>query len=275
MTTRALVLGGGGTAGIAWETGILAGLAESGVDVLDADLVVGTSAGSAVAAQVTSGLPWDRLVAGQVDPVVQARELTPTMDVPALIARMTELAEVPDGPERWHEIGEWALTAVTVSEADRRTVIESRLPKHDWPDRDLRIVALDAATGEPRVFDRNSGVPLVDAVAASCAVPGVWPPVTIGSARYMDGGVRSGENADLAAGYDRVLVLQVLDLTGLGTLTDQVTQLRAGGATVEVINASADVIGPNPLDPATRAPACRAGVVQGRSEADRIAAFWR
>ncbi|HVV18299.1 MAG TPA: patatin-like phospholipase family protein [Pseudonocardiaceae bacterium] len=278
MTTRALVLGGGGTAGIAWETGVLAGLAESGVDVRGADLVVGTSAGSAVAAQVASGLPFDQLVARQVDPARQSREITPTVDVAELLAAMQEVdAEAAEPVQQWRKLGELALSTDTVAEADRLTVIESRLPVHEWPDRAMRLVAVDAATGEPAVFDKDSGVSLVDAVAASCAVPGVWPPVTIGTARYMDGGVRSIENADLAAGYNRVLVLQAMEMPGTDTLGRQIEHLRAGGSAVEVIRtdeASRAAIGVNPLDPETRAPACRAGVAQGRAEAARISAFW-
>jgi NTE family protein len=71
---RALVLGGGGVAGIAWMTGLLAGLADAGQDVTGADLLVGTSAGAAVAAQVGSGLSLDALFARQTDPALQARE---------------------------------------------------------------------------------------------------------------------------------------------------------------------------------------------------------
>ena len=86
-------------------------------------------------------------------------------------------------------------------------MIAQRLPSHDWPDRDLRISAIDTATGELVTFDRSSGVGLVDAVAASCAVPGVWPPVTIGDRRYMDGGVGSSVNMALADDCDVVVVL--------------------------------------------------------------------
>ena len=64
-----------------------------------------------------------------------------------------------------------------------------------------------ADNGEFVAFEKSSGVSLVDAVAASCAVPGVWPPVTINGRRYIDGGMRSAVNADLAAGYERVVVL--------------------------------------------------------------------
>lgn len=87
------------------------------------------------------------------------------------------------------------------------TVIAARLPAADWPERDLRIPAVDAVTGEVVIFTRDSGVTLVDAVTASCAVPGIWPPASIGDHRYVDGGVRSSANADLAAGADQILLI--------------------------------------------------------------------
>jgi NTE family protein len=280
--TRALVLGGGGIAGVAWETGILAGLAESGVDVLDADLVIGTSAGSTVAAQVTSGVPLAQLLARQTDPALQPRELLPETDVAALLTRLGEISEAAqDGPDLRRRTGDLALSTATVTERERRAVIQDRLPVHEWPNRAVRVTAVDTETGDLVVFDRESGVPLVDAVAASCAVPGVWPAVTIGGRRYMDGGMRSAENADLAAGFDTVLVLQVLELPGGERwgmdLDTQLRTLRAGGSLIEVIKAdetSAAAFTTNPLDPATRGPSALAGVAQGRAEAARIKAFW-
>jgi NTE family protein len=159
-----------------------------------------------------------------------------------------------------------------VSESERRAVIESRLPSHEWPARALRIVAVDAETGEPRVFDNDSGVRLVDAVTASCAVPGVWPPATVNGRRYVDGGVRSAENADYAAGATRVLVVVPLGEVDLfpteKSLSQVVNELRAHGAEVAIIAPDEDsrvAIGANPLDPATRRPAAEAGRAQGRA----------
>ena len=113
---------------------------------------------------------------------------------------------------------------------------------------------------------------LVDAVAASCAVPGIWPPVTIGGSRYMDGGVRSPDNADLAAGFGRITVISPLGfdspIPSPLPLRDVVARLRAEGSAVTVIvpdAASAAAIGANPLDPATRTPASNAGRAQGRA----------
>jgi NTE family protein len=88
-------------------------------------------------------------------------------------------AEIGDPAELRRRIGALALTADTVPESDRLAVIRARLPMHDWPDGALAVLAVDAHTGEPCVFTRDSGVALVEALAASCAVPGIWPPVRI------------------------------------------------------------------------------------------------
>ena len=75
-------------------------------------------------------------------------------------------------------MGAFALAASTLPETKRRAVIAARLPAAGWPGRDLRIPAVDAVTGEVVIFTRDSGVTLVDAVTASCAVPGIWPPAS-------------------------------------------------------------------------------------------------
>jgi NTE family protein len=278
MTRRGVVLGGGGVAGIAWETGYLTGLAEAGRSVLDADLFVGTSAGSTVAAQITSGVPLAELYQRQVDPALQAPELAAVLDAAAIGELFgSAYANATDPLDMRRRIGALALEAPTVPEADRRAVIAARLPSHTWPDAELRIVAVDAHSGEERIFDKDSGVDLVDAVAASCAVPATWPPVTIGDRRYVDGGIRSGENADVAAGCDRVLVLQVMEFPDLSGLDDQVAALRAEGARVTVIRpdeASKIALGPNLLDPEVRGPAAKAGYEQGLREAADLAWFW-
>jgi NTE family protein len=278
MTRRGLVLGGGGVAGIAWETGYLTGLAEAGRSVLDADLFVGTSAGSTVAAQVTSGVPLPELYQRQADPARQAPELAATLDAEAIGELFgSAYAEAGSPLDMRRRIGALALAAPTLPEAERRAVIAARLPSHSWPEADLRIVAVDAHTGKERVFDKSSGVELVDAVAASCAVPATWPPVTIGEHRYIDGGVRSAENADLAAGCARVLILQVMEIPESPDLDRQVAALRAGGAEVTVIRpdeAAKAALGPNLLDPAVRTPAAKAGYEQGVRETAGLSWFW-
>jgi NTE family protein len=272
--TEALVLGGGGVAGVAWITGLLAGLADAGQDVTGADLLVGTSAGSVVAAQLGQGLSLDELYARQVEPDLQSAEIMADLDLTSLGTEFAGvLMHATTVPEIRRAVGRYALDAATVSEPERRAVIESRLPSREWPARTVRIVAVDAETGEPRVFDNDSGVRLVDAVTASCAVPGVWPPVTIDGRRYVDGGVRSGENADYAAGATRVLVIAPLGDVDLfpteKPLSQAVAEMRTNGTEVAIITpdeASQVAFGTNPLDPSTREPAAVAGRAQGRAQ---------
>ena len=274
MTERhALVLGGGGVAGIAWMTGLLAGLAEAGDDISGADTIIGTSAGAAVAAQLGSGLALNDLYARQAEPDRQAAEIGAEIDLAKIGAEIGAYMTGASTPEETlRQVGAYALDAQTVPEATRRAVIESRLPADSWPGRRILLTAVDAESGELRVFDRDSGVSLVDAVVASCAVPGIWPPVTIGGRRYIDGGVRSADNADLAAGYTRITIISPLGYDSpLPTpmpLRAVTGQLRDGGSHVSVIvpdQASLAAIGANPLDPSTRGPAAQAGLAQGQA----------
>ena len=170
-------------------------------------MLVGTSAGSTVAAQLSSGLDLEALYDRQTAPT--STELNPNVAIEEITELFLTAMMQPNTTttEKLQKIGAVALSTATVSEQVRREVIEQRLPSHDWPERVLRISAIDTATGELVSFDRSSGVGLVDAVAASCAVPGVWPPVTIGDRRYMDGGVGSSVNLGLADDCDVVVVL--------------------------------------------------------------------
>ncbi|MGW2729972.1 patatin-like phospholipase family protein [Streptomyces sp. NPDC001494] len=269
----ALVLGGGGVGGIAWITGLLTGLADAGQDVTGADLLLGTSAGSTVSAQLGSGLGLAELYARQVDPALQSAEIMAVMDLEGFAAEIgAATSATASVPELRRAVGRAALAAPTVPEPRRRAVIESRLPSHGWPERALRIVAVDAESGEPRVFDKDSGVPLVDAVAASCAVPGVWPPVGIDGRRYVDGGVRSMANLDLVGDPDRVVVLVPMGMTepfpSEQPVEESVRELRARGVEVVVVapdEAALAAIGDNPLNPGTRGPAAEAGRAQGRA----------
>ncbi|MEO8971400.1 MAG: patatin-like phospholipase family protein [Ktedonobacteraceae bacterium] len=280
--TRALVLGGGGVAGVAWELGILAGLHGAGVDVRDADIIIGTSAGSVVGAQIASGTDIESLFAAQILPAEQSKERMVAFDpTPMMEAFSQAVAGAGSDIKAIRaRIGAYALAASTVPEAERRVIIGSRLPVHEWPQRRLLIVAVDTETGEEYIMDRESGVTLVDAVAASCAVPGIWPPVTIAGHRYMDGGVRSATNADLARGYERILILNPLGANAnfLGNGLDaEVASLQRDGSQVLVIGpdaASTTAIGMNPLDPATREPSAKAGRIQARELATPVATLW-
>jgi NTE family protein len=281
VTKRGLVLAGGGLAGIAWETGILRGVADGDPDIarrlLDADVLLGTSAGSAVAAQVGSGTPIDELFARQITDAPY--ELDSGVDVDDIVGLFVGAMSDPAATreQKMQRIGATALAADTVAEPVRREVIVHRLPAHDWPERELRITAIDVATGELVVFDRDSGVELIDAVAASCAVPGAWPPVTIGTRRYMDGGVGSTVNMAAAADCDAVVVLVPSgEFTpspfGDGTAAE-VAAFPGATLTIFADDASLAAFGRNPLDPACRIPSADAGREQGRKMAAAVADF--
>jgi NTE family protein len=294
---RALVLGGGGSAGNAWLIGIIAGLFEAGLDVTRADLIIGTSAGSTAASQITSATPTELIAATLAAPQQQAapagsdRGSAPVR--PAANHNHVErlsviIAASKDVADMRRRMGAAALEAEAASDGSTqarwRATVAARLPSQQWPGQAVQITAVDAHTGEPVVFDRHSGVDLVDAVAASCAGGGFA--YGIGDKQYIDGGYRSNaENADLAAGYARVLVLSPFSGRSLqppewGThLSAQVDELRAGGSKVETVfpDGSARGIfapGGNVMDPSSRLSAGQAGYDQGKALATRLAHFW-
>lgn len=271
----ALVLGGGGITGIAWELGILAGLAEGGVDLTDADVVVGTSAGSVVGAQVTSGLPLADLYAVQLEP--------PDAELGGRLSRIAALKLVPpyllpgSGRDKLARVGRVARASHEPGSVDREGVIRSRLTAHHWPDRDLRVTAVDAESGEFTVFTRDSDVDLVAAIAASCAVPTVWPPVEIGGRYYMDGGMRSTANVDVALGAERVVVLAPLPRS-LSKRTSIRSQLgKVGAREWSVVTPDPEALaafGRNLLDPAKRRVAAEAGLRQSRGLVEEMRHVW-
>lgn len=274
--SRALVLGGGGITGVAWEIGLLAGLADAGVRADSADLILGTSAGSVVGAQLCSGTPLDELYERQLVPATG--ENAARLGRWALVRYVLSAIGGDDRTAR-ARLGRQALRARTEPESQRRAVIASRLPSHDWPEHPrLLVTAVEARTGEPVVWDRDSGVPLVDAVAASCAVPLVWPPVTVSGNRYVDGGVRSPVNADFATGCSRVLIIAptTAAIRPSGRVGRQLASLGPGvRAAVFSPDAEAGaVMGRNVLDPAFRAAAARAGRRQAVKVADAVSALW-
>jgi NTE family protein len=279
MTTRALVLGGGGVAGIAWELGLLSGWAAEGVDVTGADLVVGTSAGSVVGAQVRLGeglqALYERQLAGA------AGEMKVEFDgVSAMSAFAEAMAGATGEQDARARLGALALAVDTVPEARRRAIIEGRIGDPEWPAARLVITAVDTADGEFLPLDSSSGVRLLDAVTASCAVPGVWPPATVAGRRLMDGGMRSVTNADLATGCDKVLVVSPTSGLGGGLLgpgMDREVEILRKDAEVHVVladEASLAAFGTNVLDPATREPSARAGRAQAAATLDAVRAFW-
>lgn len=282
MTKNALVLAGGGVAGIAWETGLLLGIQDANPALIEQLLgqettLVGTSAGAAVAAQISAGTPLEELFERQLSGATT--ELSPAFDMQGLVAKMTAAMTESSSPEEARRrIGAIARSSETTPRAARRAVIEARLSSDEWPTQPLLITAIDTDSGELQVFGRGSGASVVDAVEASCAVPGIWPTVEIDGRHYMDGGMRTIANADLAAGADRVLI--VVPSSGSTALGPAITpqELEAlADAKVQVIYGDEDSIaamGLNPLDPQTRRPAALAGREQGRRCSAELTEFW-
>ncbi len=294
----ALVLGGGGSAGHAWTIGVIAGLAEAGIDMTEAaDLVIGTSSGATVAAQVRSGIPPAKLLtailAEPVPPVGQNRPLPPGPPMATIFERMRAIgAAAVSAADLQRAMGAFGLESDATlgpAAAERwRAMVAARLPRQQWPDRPMIVAAANSPVCALTAFDRDSGVDLVDAVTAGTALPGVVPTHNINGTRYINGGVRSAENADLATGYANVVVISPFggrsgtlpagQFEGLrrfpGTdLESQVEALREQGSRVEVITPDADsrtAMGTNQMDLATRTPAARTGFAQGKLEATRL-----
>src|SRR3984957_5468125 len=296
----ALVLGGGGAAGNAWLIGIIAGLAEAGLDMTEAaDLVIGTSSGATAAAQVRSGIPPAELLTSvlspPVQPVGQKREQPPSLPMATVFERMRAIgAAATSAADLRRTMGAFGLESDAIlgpaAAEQRRAMVAARLPRLEWPDRPMIVVAVNAHTGELAAFDRDSGVDLVDAVTAGNALPGVVPTHNINGTRYINGGVRSAENADLAVGYANIVVLSPFggrtgtlpagQFEGLRRppewgvdLASQVEALRKQGSHVDVITPDADsqaAMGTNMMDLAAPAPAARAGFAQGKLEAARL-----
>jgi len=287
-----LVLGGGGSTGNAWLIGVIAGLADAGADVTTADLTIGTSAGSTAAAQIAGATPAELLAA-----ISAAAPQRPTAATAADRGRVpgrpmadhmertsSIIASAQDAADMRRRMGAAALDLEAASDgswqAQWRATVASRLPSQSWPQRTLLVTAVDARTGDPVVFDRNSHVDLADAVAASCASA---LPYRIEDIPYIDGGYRRNENADLAAGYGRVLVLSPFGgrtrhpLEWRMQLAAQVDDLRAGGSRVETIfpdSASEHMFGANAMDLSQRPAAAQAGYDQGRAHAGQLAELW-
>ncbi|MDH6141526.1 NTE family protein [Kitasatospora sp. GP30] len=263
---RALVLGPGGQVGTAWTAGLLVGLRRAGVDLAEADLVVATSAGAIVAGMLCAGQdlevfdtppsgsgPQGRLDGSRLGEVFAVLG-TPGQEPGEARRRVGAIALATADPEL-----EQALIA------GRRALIGT----DDWPERRLLIPAVAAEDGEPVVWDRDSGVPLSQAVAASSAFPGTAPPVTVNGRRYLDGALRAGSNADLAAGARRLVAIEPMAHQYPQRAAETDTELSIGPD-----EESVRAFGANPMDPAAQVPAYRAGLRQADEVAERVRTAW-
>jgi NTE family protein len=270
---RAIVLGGGGVTGIGWEIGVLAGLRDGGVDVAAADLVVGTSAGAFVGALLAGGADLSATATRIADDGT-APEL-PSVDF-GLVAQAFGIVSdrsIPAATAR-ARIGALAREAETGDPAAFVAWFAARLPLADWPPA-LRVTAVDAISGQPVLWDATSGVDLVTAIAASCAVPCVFPPVPVGGSVFMDGGARSVTNADLAAGAGAVIVLAPVTRAFRGSPTEELEALGDARHALVAPDAEARAaMGDNVFDDGRRAFAVAAGRAQGAASAAALKAVW-
>ena len=275
MASRALVLGGGGVTGIAWEIGVLAGLAAAGIDLMKANVVIGTSAGAFVGVAVACGYDLEFLAATQSQPQFDEIAVAASQET---IAAWFKAFGAGDAASVGAAFGDIAkANPEPVSIQARRSVVEGRLVTTEWPPA-LKVTAIDADTGVLHVFDHTSGLALTDAVTASGAVPGVWPLVRIDGRSWIDGGMVSSTNARLADGYQRVIVLAPMP-AGYGSIPGVEDDVAAMQADASVCLLSPDeesvrAIGPNPYDPDRRLPAVTAGRRQGIRMSQMIEAVW-
>ena len=299
MVRRALVLGGGGPVGIAWEAGVLLALAEAGIDLTGVDHVIGTSAGAYIGARVALGhspsdiaAPYAPREPKSVDGQgVSSSAAAPASEMPNLgflLQMIQEAARAGRSPaEIARDIGEFALHAKTMAEEEYVARFSSTLRSNGagvWPARSYVCTAFDAHDGSFKIWDATCGADLACAVAASCAVPGIFPAITIAGRRYFDGGVLSTTNAHLARGYDVVFVLAAMELLTRYAdrsrekktpLQREVQMLRDEGSHVEVIaldKEALQAVGPNLMDRSRQSLALGEGLRQGRADVARLAA---
>jgi NTE family protein len=293
--TRALVLGGGGPVGIGWQAGLMVGLVGAGVDVEAAEAVIGTSAGSVVGFTLAAGIDLSEAVA-LVGTAAGAGGADDAAGVPAgqgieqLISSLAEAAGDPDASEQVRaRLGRMALDAPTIPEEQWLALFDS-FKGAPWPDR-FSCTAVDAGDGRFKVWTASDGVDPRLAIASSCTVPTLYPPVTIGGRRWIDGGVRDMLNADVAAGHQTVLAVScmLLDIPPefstpvfdavLGATRAQIDGLRDSGAKVEVVVPGAAMLevsgfGLDLMNFSKVEAAYQAGVDQAEAEAARLAGFW-
>ena len=281
---RALVLAGGGYVASSWEIGLVTGMADAGLDVRDADLFVGTSAGARVALDLTSGIRLEDIYQGRVGTAGPPGQPPAAIDWLRIRAGVEAARQAGGSPaEILRRYGALALAVAAEPSPDRRQAVAARLPMDAWPEQRVLIAAIATETGERRAFDAASGIDLADAVIATTASFGASPLLFEGR-HYIDGGYYSSDNADLALGYERVLVLALRsppEAMRLVSIEAGVEALRAAGAQVEVIHPDEDTLAAlaptgGQMNPASGRPAAIAGRQQGRRAAhERIAAFWR
>ena len=288
--SRAVVLGAGGPVGRAWQSGLVAGLIEREIDLGDASLIIGTSAGAVVGAQLAlkQGFGAPPKIAAAIASAPPPVHSDGMADLGAAMARA---AQSPEPELIRAEIGKMALSAQTISEeASVSRSMFAPFVGQPWPNQ-FRATTVNARTGKLQVWDASSGAPLERALAASTAVPGIWPPITINGERYIDGGVRSMLNADLAIGSDIVIAVSCFPLTARDKAVPafftamnaaplaELDALRDSGATLTVIEPHSEFLvltkhGAAMMDSNLVPEAYRLGHINGLGEAESVGRVW-
>ncbi|MEQ1780758.1 MAG: patatin-like phospholipase family protein [Hyphomonadaceae bacterium] len=286
MTKRALVMGGGGTLGVAWETGLLAGLESEGVSLANADFILGTSAGSIVGSTIARGVSPHMMAEMQIAAARQAAgspaAAGPAPDLSKVMAFFMRMPETGEPPvELRREIGEVSRTSATMSEDAMLAQFAAIGVTGSWP-RNFACTAVDAVSGEFHVWRENDKVDFAHAIASSCSVPGIYPAISINGRQWMDGGMRSGTNVDVAAGHERVLAVVVIPMALAnermkGRVNAEAAAVTKAGGRFAMIAPDAETqeaFGPNLMDGSRRIQLIEQGLRQGKAEAARIKAFW-
>ena len=275
----AVVLGGGGSLAIGWELGYLYALENEGIDIRNADLVIGTSGGAQAATGITSTKSWEEIFNEQIEP--KSNEEPPQQNMEAVVAKYSEIAQKSHSPEEWIEnYSEFALQKNKFDESEHINRLKHRIKVTSWP-QNLMITAIDAQASKRAVFTKDSNVDIYRPMASSGSLPGVWPATTIDGKKYYDGGCHSMENADLAKGAHKVLILATnLPIVTPYKINDAIAELQNSGANVKLITPSEDVLqklnelGGNTVDTAIRPEMARLGQQQGERDAQMIKEFW-
>ncbi|MFS8115426.1 patatin-like phospholipase family protein [Rhizobium jaguaris] len=283
--SRAVVISGGAPLAVAWECGLVSGLAQSGLSLSTADFFLGTSAGAIVGAQIAAGLdPIKMAEAIMVEATRTPGAASNSPHLMAAIAKLPELFAKAQKSERERiEVGAHALAASTPDDLQTHVGRFSTIVgANNWPET-IGIVVVDVADGKARVLRQDCGVTLGTAVAASSSLPGLHPTVPIGGKHYMDGGLRSAANADLVGQFDTVLILSFNPAGPAGErmifrTAAQVDELLAAGMHVLAVTpdeACLEAIGSDTRNFSSRPNVARSAAMQGARIANKLAEFWR
>jgi NTE family protein len=268
-----LVLSGGGLLAVGWELGVLRGMQDGGVDRGRFDVVIGTSAGAIAGAIAASGAPLEAIA-----PVAERDQRLAALlgqADPALLATVWPVLGSGGTSDQARRAEVGAVARKTrIAEDDYVEAIRPYVPQ-GWPEP-LVIAAVDAGDGTFTAWGVDAGVPMVRAAAASAAVPGLFPPVTIGGRRYMDGAVRSPTSADLAANCDLVVIVAAPSRSADSDrqiATETAAVRAAGGEIIEIRpdEESGAAFGADPFDSQRQALVFDAGRRQGAAAARRVA----